>query len=164
MWKDIKGWEQYYEVCDNGMVKNKLTNHLLVGDVNSSGYYRVCLYNKNNTPKKQRFFRHRLVAEHFIYNPSNLLEVNHIDNNVANNGYDNLEWVTRIENEFQSHVTGNKKYTPFYIKCNNGEIKIYHIVAQLGRDLDVSKRLVLNWLQKKSDTYKKHGISEIEYF
>ncbi len=56
MWKDIKGWEEYYEVNNNGDVRNKKTGHFVVGDINSAGYCRVCLYNKNNTPKKTAIF------------------------------------------------------------------------------------------------------------
>ena len=29
MWKDIKGWESYYEVSDLGEVRNKKTNKLV---------------------------------------------------------------------------------------------------------------------------------------
>lgn len=56
MWKDIKNWELYYEVNEFGEVRNKITQKLLLGDINSSGYKRVCLYNKNHIPQKQRFF------------------------------------------------------------------------------------------------------------
>ena len=72
IWKDINGWERYYEINDDGQVRNKINNNLIIGDCNSCGYPRVCLYNKNNNPNKQRFFRHSLVAEHFIANPDNL--------------------------------------------------------------------------------------------
>lgn len=66
MWKDIKGWESYYEVNEYGEVRNKLNQKLIIGDCNNIGYQRVTLSNKNNHIKKQRFFRHRLVAIHFI--------------------------------------------------------------------------------------------------
>lgn len=35
IWKDIDGWEEYYEVNNLGEVRNKKTNHLIVGDKNS---------------------------------------------------------------------------------------------------------------------------------
>lgn len=47
---------------------------------------------------------HRLVAEAFIPNPSNLPMVDHIDNNSANNHIDNLRWVTNQENVQYYHA------------------------------------------------------------
>jgi hypothetical protein len=41
---------------------------------------------------------HRLVAQAFLPNPSNLPEVNHIDCNRANASLANLEWVTPSQN------------------------------------------------------------------
>jgi hypothetical protein len=49
---------------------------------------------------------HRLVAEAFIPNPANLLEVNHLDGNKLNNNADNLEWVTHAENMRHAVVSG----------------------------------------------------------
>ena len=53
MWKDIPNWETYYEINDNGEVRNKLTGNYLKGDINNAGYYRVFLYHKF---KKQKNF------------------------------------------------------------------------------------------------------------
>lgn len=47
---------------------------------------------------KKNVLIHRIVAEAFIPNPKNLPEVNHIDEDRANNRADNLEWVTRTQN------------------------------------------------------------------
>ena len=41
MWKDIKGWEGFYEVSDFGDVRNKLTQHIISQEPNTAGYYRV---------------------------------------------------------------------------------------------------------------------------
>ena len=52
MWKDIPGWEDLYEINEYAIVRNKLNGHIIVGDTNSAGYERVCLYNKKHTPQK----------------------------------------------------------------------------------------------------------------
>jgi hypothetical protein len=40
----------------------------------------------------------RLVALHYLPNPEDLPEVNHLDLDHFNNRADNLEWSTRIDN------------------------------------------------------------------
>jgi hypothetical protein len=59
------------------------------------GYFLVTLV--NNECRKNQFI-HRLLAQHFIPNPLNKPQVNHIDGNKQNNALSNLEWVTAAEN------------------------------------------------------------------
>lgn len=148
---------------DSGEVRNKLTGYILVGDVNSCDYPRVCLYNKNNTPSKQRFFRHRLVAEHFIPNPNNLAEVNHIDLNKNNNHISNLEWVTRHENEAHARRYGAKVYKPFKVVFSHDGVKSYHTTSELAEEIGVSRSSVKFWLHGKNKGYEKYSIKKIEY-
>lgn len=61
----------------------------------SNGYFVVQLC-KNN--KRKNHLVHRLVAEHFIENPKSLPEINHKDEDKANNMVNNLEWCTRKYN------------------------------------------------------------------
>ena len=35
MWKDIEDWEEFYEINEDGDVRNKQTGHLVIGDRNS---------------------------------------------------------------------------------------------------------------------------------
>lgn len=60
-------------------------------------YGRVCM-RRESTNSREDVYIHRIIAELFIPNPSNLPEVNHIDGNRLNNNVDNLEWVDRIDN------------------------------------------------------------------
>ena len=163
MWKDIKGWEEYYEVNEYGEVRNKLTGYLLIGDKNNEGYPRICLYRKGHKPSKQRFFRHRLVAEHFIPNPTHLPEVNHKDKDKENSYIGNLEWCTKKDNELHSKKTGGKEYKPFYVIWDNNKKQNFNTKPELAKVINVSFALVKNWLHQKSNTYLKYGIKEIKY-
>ena len=43
MWKDIKDWEDYYEVNTEGVVRNKLNGNIIKGDIL---YHKVdCIVN-----------------------------------------------------------------------------------------------------------------------
>lgn len=160
MWKDIPQWEELYEVNDKGEVRNKKTSHLLIGDKNNAGYCRICLYNRNI---KQRFFRHRLVAELFIENPNHYTEVNHKDGDKENNNATNLEWCDRQMNERAAHCLGIKDFRPFYVIFCDGSKKDYEFAIDLANELNLTKRAIQNYLQGKSQGYKNYGIQAIEY-
>ncbi len=71
--------------------------------MSSKGYLRVTLYKDGS---RKNFLIHRLIATHFIPNPENKPQVNHIDGNKINNNIDNLEWVTPSENTQHAYDTG----------------------------------------------------------
>lgn len=163
IWKDIKGWEEYYEVSDRGEVRNKQSGNLIVGDRNNCGYLRVTLYNKDNNPPKQRFFRHRLVAEHFIPNEFGLREVNHKDLNLDNNTVENLEWVSRTDNEIHSHEFGSKPFKPYRVLFSNGENRIFKSAGTLAEELGITRAAVRFWLKGMNKGFLNYGIDNIEY-
>lgn len=160
MWKDIPTWEDIYELNENGEVRNKITGNYIKGDINNAGYYRVCLYKK---PRKERYFRHRLVAELFIPNPNNLPEVNHINGDKSKNCASNLQWCNRTHNEREAHRTGIKEYKPYYVIFDNGIRKEYEFAIELANELQVTKRTIQNYLQGKSKGYLDKGIKKIQY-
>lgn len=163
MWKDIKGWENLYEVSDSAIVRNKLNGNIRKFDTNSAGYKRVTLYNKDHDPPKERFLVHRLVAQHFIPNPNNLPEVNHIISDISKNQASNLEWVDRKGNELHSRMYGDKEYKPFYVDFSTNERKVYDCKNDLAMEIGVKRATVKSWLNNNSNGYLNHGISAINY-
>jgi hypothetical protein len=85
---------------------------------------------------------HRLVAETFIPNPNNLLEVNHKDGNKQNNDVTNLEWCTRLENIRHIYKNGLKK-TGKYL-YNAREVNQYSLnnkfIAKYDTQTEASKK------------------------
>ena len=64
----------------------------------TEGYLFVHFPDPKKKGKRVNCRINRLVAMHFIPNPYNKPEVNHIDGNKENNNVSNLEWATRSEN------------------------------------------------------------------
>lgn len=100
IWKDISGYEGYYQVSNLGRVKSfvrhsKENGHILVACAGKARYNSVAL-NKNGIRKTAKV--HRLVAKAFIPNPMGYSCVNHKDENPFNNRADNLEWCTQEHN------------------------------------------------------------------
>ena len=111
-WRPVVGYEGLYEVSNLGRVRS-LDRYIDSVNVfgepykrfskgrvlkllyDDKGYQRITLY--NGITDKQKLV-HRLVAQAYIPNKDNLPEVNHKDQNPANNCVDNLEWCDRIYN------------------------------------------------------------------
>ena len=96
-WKNVKGYDGYYQVSNYGRVWSNKTNKIMRHHRdNKSGYCRLIL---RKDGKSIGHTIHRLVAEAFIVNQYNKPHINHLDENKENNRTDNLEWCTRLENE-----------------------------------------------------------------
>lgn len=163
MWKSIKEWEGLYSINENGDIKNDKTGKLIVGDINNCGYYRVCLYDKQNN-RKQRYFRHRLVAMHFLDNPNNYEQVNHIDGDKTNNNVNNLEWVSARDNDLHCmKVLKSRPYKPYKVVYANGEVVVYETKSELATILGVTITTIKHYLHGKSKGYLNYGIISINY-
>ena len=101
-WKDIPGYDGYYEISNTGRIRICNSGKILKQSDHTSGYKSVRLWNGSNY---KNHYVHRLVAEAFIPNPDNKPTVNHKDENRKNNSANNLEWMTYLEN----NEYGNRK-------------------------------------------------------
>ena len=131
-WRDIRGYEGIYKISNLGRVKRlayeiqnpsprangsmlKFKEHLLTPRRITHGYLSVALYKKGT---RKDYKLHRLVAEAFIPNPENKPEINHKDENKANNEVINLEWCTHKYNS--NYGTRPKRIGDFHSRRLRG--------------------------------------------
>jgi len=83
----------------------RIRSRILKKNNNTHGYHKVNLSVEN---KVSQLLVHRLVAKAFIPNPKNKPEINHKNGVRNDNRVENLEWVTRWENERHARMTWGK--------------------------------------------------------
>ena len=107
IWKDIPGYEGYYQVSTLGNIKALQKKYYICNSSlvykdekimkqKTNRGYKIIELNKNG--KSKRFQVHRLVALTFIPNIENKPYIDHIDGCRINNKLENLRWVTHKEN------------------------------------------------------------------
>ena len=96
IWKDIPGYEGYYQVSNIGRVRNSEQGHLLQPNKKRTGYIQVTL-SRQGIARTYRL--HRIVAQTFIPNLGNKPYINHKNGDKSNNRVENLEWCTPSENQ-----------------------------------------------------------------
>ena len=99
-WRDIKGYEGKYQVSNLGNVKslnyNRTGQEKILKSAKDKDGYLIIILCKNGENKNCRV--HRLVAQAFLDDYSDDLEVDHISTDRKNNNVKNLRMVTRKEN------------------------------------------------------------------
>ena len=102
--KDIVGYEGQYAVDSEGIVYS--LNYRRTGKTKAlkaveagAGYFRVGLCMNG---KVKRYYNHRLVAQAYLDNYSEDLQVDHIDCDKTNNCLSNLRMVTNQQNMFNN--------------------------------------------------------------
>ena len=166
IWKDIKGYNGKYQISNYGNVKNTKSSRLL--KQRNKKYLEVVLY-KNCQPKCYKI--HRLVAEAFIPNPTNLPIINHKDENKLNNNVDNLEWCDAKYNSNYGKrnelVSKNQsKYKIIQKDLSNNIIKIWDNIWDLTHNTKYKKDNISCCCRGKLKTaygYKWEYIDRINY-
>lgn len=113
-WKELQGCPQYL-VSSEGRIWSKTRiikrpsgkylrlGRFIKGRDDTHGYLTINIHNQG---QKKNVKIHRLVAKHFIENPDNKREVNHINGIKTDNRVSNLEWTTSKENKIHAWNIG----------------------------------------------------------
>lgn len=106
--------------------------HYTYGSNSGNGYKRIKW-------KGKEYSVHRLVAELFIPNPNNYLEVDHINRNKYDNRVENLRWANRsmqqYNRDFSNHKNNAKSKQVMQIDIKTNEIiRIWESINECGRN------------------------------
>ena len=122
-YKICKGYNgTRYIVTEKGDIYHYIPQYELIKKIKQftvKGYKRVEV--SMETGERIQLQVHRIVASLFIPNPKNKPEVNHKNRNKIDNCVENLEWVTKSENELHKWRTqgGMKEETKQKISAAN---------------------------------------------
>jgi hypothetical protein len=84
-------------------IKKKSTGRIIKPNLNSVGYYTVWLNDKNR-------LLHRIIAEQYLENPTNLPEIDHINHIRTDNRLENLRFVSSSLNNRNKKCYRNIEY------------------------------------------------------
>ena len=168
--RKIKSLKFLYEVNENGTifrnVKSKKQSKIKLDYHHSKAGYYVTFVQFNG--KSKRCMIHRMVAECWLGDCPEGMEVDHIDRNSHNNDWHNLRYVTKSEqmkNRDHSNIskTGSKNLEEARLKrakpvkiIGNGEEKTFWAKAECARYLATIYNVPISRVQWKIKSERKH--------
>lgn len=147
IFKSVVGYEGIYSVSNFGNVRRDKKSRgaqsgkMLKTTLSNSGYFFVGLY--NGIIYSRHHYVHKLVCQAFIGYGLEGYDINHIDGNKINNRSDNLEYLTRSENQKHSFKIGLNKKGEDHHSCKLTEKDVLKIrnLGQLGISyINISKK------------------------
>lgn len=136
-WIPIPNYPNYV-ISNLGRIMNINTKRLLKQGITAHGYNEVNLWNHNKGKTCQV---HRLVYMSFVGDIEKDLVINHKDGIKTNNRLDNLEKITRKENNLHAvyEIKTHKQAKPIaQLTKDNEKIKVYPSIAQAQRETGIS--------------------------
>lgn len=162
MWRIIEEFPDYIidEYGNIFKIHGRKSYRIMKPKKDKDGYLYIGLRNENG-----RYFRriHQLVAKAYINNPNNESIVNHIDGNIKNNHFTNLEWCDVAYNTKHSfEVLGRKGEHTTDMRCvlivNNEAIEYFDNIKEAAEYAHEVYGVSKSSLQK----YYKSGNVSIE--
>lgn len=172
-WKDIDGFEGYYQVSNLGRIRSLdrcvvANNHggakLLRGKTmklskvtgRSNSISKYVVVNLRSHGKNKVCCVHRLVANAFLDNSNRLPTVNHKDGNKENNNVTNLEWATYSDNNTHALRTGlrNPRGTAIVqYDMEHNIVSEYKSIADAARITELDMGSICHCLSNRRDSY-----------
>ena len=151
-----------YEISDNGHFRRKNDHVVIQWAYGVDGRPTIKLVNDDgkrviNKVSRMMGFTFHQLDDSSLYN---ILEVDHINGDILNNNYKNLEWVTSSENQRRSYALGLRK--PANMTCDLKDIELVCELMARGFsnreiknmvDFNITKNSLSNIRRKR--TYKK---------
>ena len=162
IWKSIYGYENIYEVSNNGRVRSlsrtaKGKNGASIpikGRVlklaKGQRYYHICLYKFG---KSRTVLVHKLVANAFLGDRPKDLVIDHIDNDSLNNMVSNLQYISVRENITKDHR--DSRDMPTGVHKRRGKY-----IARKGFGQEDFNLGAFDCVEKAKDVYERVGYDE----
>ena len=175
-WRPVFGWEDRYEVSDEGDVRSLVNNagnlrdepyvlskNAVKMEDGGSGYYHVG-FSRNGKPKTRKV--HQLVMESFVGPCPEGHVVDHIDGNGKNNNVSNLRYVTPHENvrsgrSSMRRAEGvDRSLVSWSSSLGRWRVRVRYFMVEYCLVTTVNKEIADEYARRVKDLF---GASEIEF-